>query len=364
MMEHMSRSGRWSTAVVAVALFLGGAGVGWLVTSTPPAGSVSAAETGATTTTTQTTVTTVESPAADVRTEPAIQDPTGGERIAEVAEAILPSVVQIEVAFGVGSGVIFTPDGAILTAAHVVEGTDEVVVRLADGTRVSGRVLGADSGNDIAVVQIDMDGLPAAPLALDGEPRVGQWVVALGSPWGLEATVTAGIVSAVNQTIFGPDGFPRAMIQTDAAINPGNSGGPLVDLSGRVVGINVSIFSTSGANSGVGFAVPIDRAYRVASALLEGRRFIPGFLGVRVSESPDGKAGAVISEITPGSAAEQAGLQVGDRVIRVGHVPVADPSDLAAQVRGYEAGDQVTLELVRDGETITLEVTLGAADQS
>lgn len=356
-----TRAGRWVTLVTALGLFLAGAGIGWLFSSKPPTPTpVVASQTTALSQTTAPDSSTGRAQPG-VNTAPLLEDPTSGERIAQVAELVLPSVVQIEVPFGVGSGVIFQPDGTILTAAHVVQGTDRVTVRLSDGTRVEGRVLGADTSNDIAVVKVDQEGLPAAPLALDEEPRVGQWVVALGSPWGLEATVTAGIVSAVNQTILGPDGLPRAMIQTDAAINPGNSGGPLVDLSGRVIGINVSIFSTSGANSGVGFAVPIERAYRVATAFLEGRQFVPGFLGVRVGEAADGKAGAVITEITPGSAAEKAGLRVGDRVIRVEDVEIADPSDLAAQIRGFEAGDTVTLEVVRGGETVTLTATLGAS---
>jgi serine protease Do len=282
------------------------------------------------------------------------------EPIADVAEQLLRSIVQIGLpAGGVGSGVIYASDGKIMTAAHVVEGFDTVEVVLSTGEREQGTVLGADSGNDIAVIEIDRTGLPAAPLALDSKPRVGQMAIALGSPWGLDSTVTAGIVSAVDRAL--PDfqaNRVRLMLQTDAPINPGNSGGALAGRDGRVIGINVSIFSASGANDGVGFAVPIDRAYRVAEALVAGGQFLPGYLGVSITESLDGSAGAVITEIQPSTPAASSGLQLDDRVISVDGAPIGDGDDLAAQIGGRQAGDVVQLTIVRDGEELTIDVEL------
>jgi S1-C subfamily serine protease len=258
--------------------------------------------------------------------------------------------------------VIYDPSGLVLTAAHVVEGGGAVTVLLSDGSRFDGEVLGADALNDIAVVRIETDReLPAATLALGHELRVGQLAVAVGSPWELDSTVTSGIVSAVSRPITSVDGGVLNMVQTDAAINPGNSGGALVDRQGRVIGINVSIFTETGVNEGVGFAVPIDRAFRVATALEEGGTFVPGFLGVEGDDAGVGEdPGAVIRVIQPGSAADQAGLRTGDRVVAVDGQPVSGLGELAGLVRGYEAGDTVVLDVVRDGDPLEIEVRLGS----
>ncbi len=362
-----SRPSRWPTLVMALVLFASGIGIGWLVTGDEAPSLIDDTPTtvavGASSTTAPPQDGASSLPAGGgVTTDTLIDDPVTDEPVADVAAALLPTIVQIELPFGgLGSGVVYDPDGRILTAAHVVEGVDEVRVRLSDGDRVPGVVLGADSRNDIAVIEVDRTGLPAAPLALDTEPRVGQMAVALGSPWGLDSTVTAGVISAVDRPIQTQNGF-RAMLQTDAPINPGNSGGALADRHGRVIGINVSIFSTSGANDGVGFAVPIDRAYRVAEALAGGDEFVPGFLGVVIRSSDDGAAGAVVSEVTPGTAAEQVGIRVGDRIVSVDGTPIADPSDLGAQIRDRQAGDVVSVEVVRDGESLSLDITLGARE--
>ncbi|HEX6145142.1 MAG TPA: trypsin-like peptidase domain-containing protein [Acidimicrobiia bacterium] len=286
----------------------------------------------------------------------------GEEPIADAAAAIMPSVVQIQtgsgLGSGVGSGVIYDSDGLILTAAHVVGNNDTVTVRFADGEQVEGTVLGGTSGADVAVVQVDRTGLPAAELALDDDPQVGQLAVAVGSPWGLQGTVTAGIISAVDQAIPS-GGSARAVLQTDAAINPGNSGGPLVDRDGRVLGINVSIFSLSGANDGVGFAVPIDVAHDIAERVVAGEEIQGAFLGVSLDVVDSGRAGAVIAEVTPDSAADQAGLEVDDLVIEIDGSPVQRPADLAAQVQTHQPGDTVEVVVVRDGDELTLAVTLG-----
>ena len=286
----------------------------------------------------------------------------GEEPVADAAAVILPSVVQIQTGAGsgsgVGSGVIYDSDGLILTAAHVVAGSENVTVRFNDGEEVQGTVLGGTSGADVAVVQVDRTGLPAAELAVDDEPRVGQMAIAVGSPWGLQSTVTSGIISAVDQSI--PSGASaRAVLQTDAAINPGNSGGPLVDREGRVIGINVSIFSLSGANDGVGFAVPIDIAADVAEQIVAGETIQSAFLGVVGEDVESGQAGASITEVSPGTAADEAGVEVGDLVISLDGVRIQGIADLAAQVQTHRPGATVELEVIRDGEQIVLQVTLG-----
>jgi S1-C subfamily serine protease len=282
----------------------------------------------------------------------------GEEPVADAAAVILPSVVQIQTDGGVGSGVIYDADGLILTAAHVVGDSETVTVRFDDGEEVVGTVLGGTSGADVAVVQVDRSGLPAADLALDEDPQVGQMAIAVGSPWGLQSTVTAGIVSAVDQAI--PSGeSARAVLQTDAAINPGNSGGPLVDREGRVIGINVSIFSLSGANDGVGFAVPIDIASDIAERVVAGESIQSAFLGVVGGDVESGQAGAVIGEVTEGSAADEAGIEVDDLVVSLDGVPVQGIADLAAQVQTHQPGSTVEIVVIRDSEQVTLNVTLG-----
>lgn len=359
---------RFIIVLAVLTVFLAGAGIGWLAGPPATTDAASPPDTPPTVTTAVGTETTSDilpprdntMPPADPETSPLVG--AGSEEpVADVAEALLPSVVQIELELGgLGSGVIFDSNGRILTAAHVTAGVETVLVRFANGDKVPGRVIGSDVQNDIAVIEVDRTGLPAAPLALDDRPRPGQLAIALGSPWRLDSTVTSGIISAVDQAIPGPDRIPRLMLQTDASINPGNSGGPLADRFGRIVGINVSIFSASGANDGVGFAVPIDRAYRVARAIIDGGEFEPGFLGVRIDATETGLAGSVIISISPGTAAEEAGLQVGDIVVAVDGDPIGDFTDLAAVIRNYAAGDKVELEIERDGESLVVPVELGA----
>ena len=281
----------------------------------------------------------------------------GAEPVADAAAVILPSVVQIQTGQGVGSGVIYDSNGLILTAAHVVEGADSVTVRFSDGEQVEGTVRGGTAGADVAVIEVDRTDLPAAELALDDDPQVGQMAIAVGSPWGLQGTVTSGIISAVDQAI--PQGASaRAVLQTDAAINPGNSGGPLVDRAGRVIGINVSIFSVSGANDGVGFAVPIDIAHDIAERVVAGEEIQTAYLGVSLGVVESGQAGALIDDVTAGTGADEAGLEVGDLVISIDGAPVQDGGDLAAQVQTHQPGDTVDLVVVRDGNEMTVPVTM------
>jgi S1-C subfamily serine protease len=331
----------WATLLVAVLLIAISSGVTYLLTSDSPADTATTGQAGN------------PSEAAE-----APEIVPGEEPVADVADLILPSVVQIQTPGGVGSGVVYDSDGLILTAAHVVAGSDTVTVRFNDGEEIEGTVLGGTSGADVAVVQVDRSGLTAADLALDEDARVGQLAVAVGSPWGLQGTVTAGIISAVNQSIPSGD-TARSVIQTDAAINPGNSGGPLVDREGRVLGINVSIFSLSGANDGVGFAVPIDVAYDIAQRLVAGESIETAFLGVIGRDADSGQAGAVITEVTPGSGADEAGIEVDDMVISIDGVTVQGIADLAAQVQTHQPGSTVEIVVVRDGQEQTLSVTFG-----
>ncbi len=283
------------------------------------------------------------------------------EPAAFVAEVLGPSVVQIETGLGVGSGVIFG-DGLILTNNHVVEGAFDLDVKLADGSVLPATVLGTDVNTDVAVVSVGpgLD-LPIALLATGEKAQVGQVAIAIGSPFDLQQSVTAGIVSAVDRPIRNTERGVVAMIQTDAPINPGNSGGALADRFGRVIGINTSI-QTDGlttANVGVGFAVPIDTAIRVANLLVAGEPILPGFLGVSGAEPSSGEAGVELTEITAGSAAEAAGLQVGDRVLSLNDAPVTGFAELAGMVVANQAGDTVSLEVVRAGQLVELDVTLG-----
>jgi putative serine protease PepD len=336
-----ARTSPWLIAFLAVLLVVGSSAATYLIT-TIDNDEVPAAQTA--------------EPGSDEQTAAAELVP-GEEPVADAAAVILPSVVQIQAGQGVGSGVIYDSNGLILTAAHVVEGADTVTVRFADGEQVEGTVLGGTAGADVAVIQVEGTDLPAAELALDDAPQVGQMAIAVGSPWGLQGTVTSGIISAVDQAI--PQGASaRAVLQTDAAINPGNSGGPLVDRQGRVIGINVSIFSLSGANDGVGFAVPIDIANGIAESLVAGEEIQTAYLGVSLGEVQSGQGGALIDEVTQGTGADEAGLQVGDLVISIDGAPVQDGGDLAAQVQTHQPGDTIDLVIVRDGNEVTVPVTM------
>ncbi|MGQ0849366.1 MAG: S1C family serine protease [Actinomycetota bacterium] len=325
---------------LAALLVGGGVGIGWALDnppdSAPPA------------------ITTTAAPA--VRTAPTI-DP-GEEPVAAVAEALLPSMVQIDTQFGLGSGFVYEP-GLVLTAAHVVDGDEQVLVRFADGSQTEGTVVGADVSHDIAVIAVDTGDTPPASLALGEALQVGQLAVALGSPWGLEQTVTSGVISAVNRPVVDPE-RAQVLIQTDASINPGNSGGALANRRGQVVGVNVQIFSMTGANSGVGFAVPIDTAFDIAGRLVAGTPIETAILGVTGEDATGDQTGAVIVEITAGSAADEAGLRIGDLVTAVDSQAVRSIADLAARVRSHAPGDHVELDVIRDGEALTLVATLGS----
>jgi S1-C subfamily serine protease len=296
---------------------------------------------------------------APTTTPPATSGTIGDseEPVADVAAALSSSVVQVETRNGLGSGVIIRSDGYILTAAHVVMGSREVTVRLADGTRLDGTLIGADANSDIAVIRVDQSALPAAATSTD--IRVGQIAIAIGSPWGLDQTVTSGVVSSVARTVVGSDGAPRTMIQTDAPINPGNSGGALADRHARVIGINSAIYSSSGGSDGVGFAVPIGTALSVADRLISGEQIRTALLGVEGTDPATGPVGALITGVLPDSPADEAGLRVGDLITAFDGRVIQSFPDLGAAVRAAAPGDTVTLAISRQEEEITIRVTLG-----
>jgi S1-C subfamily serine protease len=283
------------------------------------------------------------------------------EPAAYVAQVLGPAVVQLETRSGLGSGVIYDDD-LVLTNNHVIDGATTVAVTLSTGQVLRGEVVGTDTNTDVAVIRVSSDEpLPKAVLATGRKAQVGQLAVAIGSPFDLQQSVTAGIVSAVDRPIQNGEQSVVAMIQTDAPINPGNSGGALADRFGRVIGIN-TLIQTDGfttANIGVGFAIPIDTAIRIADLLTAGQPIEPGFLGVRGTPPPGGEAGVTLTEVTAGSAAEDAGLLVGDRVLSFNGAPITEFVELAGLVLANQAGDAVVLEVVRDGELIEVEAELG-----
>ena len=281
----------------------------------------------------------------------------GSERAASAAATIAPAVVQIQTRTGVGSGVVYDQSGLILTVAHVVGNSRSVDVRLADGSTVQGEVVGADTATDIAVVRIDPSNVDVvATLATDTAPVVGQLAVAVGSPFGFDQTVTSGIVSAVDRVVN-----DVAMVQTDAAINPGNSGGPLVDGQGHVIGLSDVIFTQSGGSEGVGFAIEIDLAHLVADQIVAGHPVQLALLGVSTTAPADGSRGAQVAEVVSGSAADDAGFQVGDLIVSVDGSEVADGSKLRAEIIRRAPGTAVTIGIQRDGKPMDVQVTLGAS---
>lgn len=299
-----------------------------------------------------------------VSTVPGPVPPNALEPAEAVAAALGPAVVQIETGQGLGSGFVYDRSGLIMTAAHVVDGATVVQVRLADGRRVNGRVLGSDAATDVAVVKIEpVEGLTVAQLATGVTLHVGQMAIAIGSPFGLDQTVTAGIVSALGRTTETPGGAIPA-IQTDAPINSGNSGGALADRQGRVIGINSSIITggqQSTGNVGIGFAVPIDIAKVVADRIVAGESTVGGYLGVQGTDSTGEQSGATVVAVEAGSPAASAGLREGDVVTAVGSHQVASMIDLVAQISTNRPGDVVTLTILRDGSTKSVDVTLGTA---
>lgn len=275
-----------------------------------------------------------------------------------------------------GSGVIIdAAKGYILTNAHVVENADEINVTLLDQRSFIAKVIGTDSGSDVAVIQVEADGLVAMPAGDSNTLEVGDYVVAIGNPFGLQHTVTAGIVSALGRSGLNRDGY-QDFIQTDAPINPGNSGGALVSLRGELVGINSQILSTGGGNVGIGFAIPINMAKSVMAQLLEFGEVKRGILGVNIQDVTSDMAaamgldevrGAVVSNVVEDSAAEKAGIKEGDVIDSVEGDPVRDASDLRNKIGLRRVGDKIRIGVIRDGKKRNLSAVIGTppdAEQS
>ncbi|MDB5747048.1 MAG: peptidase [Massilia sp.] len=267
--------------------------------------------------------------------------------------------------FGAGSGFIVSPDGVILTNAHVVRGASEVMVKLADRREFRARVLGSDTVTDVAVLKIDAKNLPVAPIGSSRSLQVGEWVLAIGSPFGLESTVTAGVVSATGRNLPNDGNVP--FIQTDVAINPGNSGGPLFNTRGEVVGINSQIYSQTGGYMGMSFAIPMDVAVRIKDQIVATGKVEHVKLGVSIQEVNQGFAdsfnldspeGALIFNVERGSAAERAGLKAGDVVRKVNGQPIIGSGDLPGMLAMAKPGDKVALDVWRDGKIVRLNATL------
>lgn len=264
---------------------------------------------------------------------------------------------------GVGSGFILTPDGLVMTNAHVVEGADEVIVTLTDKREFKAKIVGSDKRTDVALVKIDATGLPAVKVGDVSRLKAGEWVMAIGSPFGLENTVTAGIVSAKQRDT----GDYLPFIQTDVAINPGNSGGPLINMRGEVVGINSQIYSRSGGFMGISFAIPMDEAIRVSEQLRTAGRVTRGRIGVQigpvtkdVAESLGlGKAqGALVTGVESGSPAEKAGVEAGDIITKFEGKPIEKVADLPRLVGNAKPGSKSSLTVFRRGQSKDLAVTI------
>jgi serine protease Do len=286
------------------------------------------------------------------------------QNVIRIVKRVSPAVVSIGANDSTGSGVIIRPDGVILTNAHVVRELPQVVVRLASGARVPGRVVGRDPGIDIAVVKIQGLGLPTAPLGDSDRLEVGQAAIAIGNPLGLERTLTVGVISAKNRRLAGDN--VEGFIQTDAAINPGNSGGPLLDSRGQVVGINTLILKNA---ANLGFAVPIDLASNAAEQIIRTGRVQRVRLGVLYNDVDPEMAqafhlpvqqGVVIAGVSPGSPAARAGVREQDIIVRVDDAAVASGGDLRRALRNRRPGDRVQLTFRRGGQQLTGIAVLAA----
>jgi putative serine protease PepD len=303
--------------------------------------------------------------------------------ISSIVETALPSVVEVRTESaaaetfpspfqnpvpsprvqGLGSGWVYDAEGHVVTNEHVVGGVEEVTVVFQDGTEVTATVVGTDPSTDVAVLKLEEGHeAPVLPLGSTSSLKLGDTVIAIGSPLGLQGTVTAGIVSGLGRDIPAPNEFTIAgAVQTDAALNHGNSGGPLLDTGGRVVGMNAQIASETGANTGIGYAIPVETVKRFADQLIATGKVEHAFLGVVIE---DAENGARLADIRTGSPADEAGLRQGDVVTEVDGEPIDSADDLRSAVESHKPGDEVDLTLRRDGESATVTVTLGTRPAS
>jgi putative serine protease PepD len=360
---------RGGAAALALALIAGAAGGG-------VAGAVAATQMGALAQTVPSIVAGSDeqrgAPASSAPASPSSGQSGASSTVAgAVYNKVNRSVVQIANGQGAGSGFVVDQSGLILTNNHVVEGAESVVVIFSDGARRQGQVLGTDSGNDLAVVKVD---LPAnvTPVALGDSDKVqvGETAIAIGSPFGLDQTVTQGIISAVHRDWSPGDGSVRRnLIQTDTPINPGNSGGPLLNATGEVIGINTMIESPVRGSVGVGFSVPINTAKQLLPRLASGEQIEPAWLGisgqsidadVAQQEGLAAQSGVLVREVVPGAPAEQAGLEAGDVIAAVDGRSVASMGELVGAIAGHTPGDTIELTIDRGGRSQDVSVTLQA----
>jgi putative serine protease PepD len=320
------------------------------------------------------TTATDEEPEAATTTVASSRPVTDTTSLSDLYKEVSPSVVEISTVAedqpldpfdqqpqgGQGTGWLYDDEGHVVTNQHVVGGASRVTVQFADGTEVQARVVAADGSTDVALLELE----GAAPAGTEPlrrgsseELEIGDPVVAIGSPFGLEGSLTSGVVSGLDRTIESPDRFAiDDVVQTDAALNPGNSGGPLLDTSGRVVGMNAQIASQSGDNSGIGYAIPIETVQSVVNELLATGKVEHPYLGVQLT---DADGGARIVGVTDGGPADDAGLQAGDLVVRAAGEAIASGDELRAAVTDREPGDELTLEVRRGNATREVTVELG-----
>jgi putative serine protease PepD len=319
-------------------------------------------------------------PSASPATTERVASSQSQSSIASVVESVMPSVVEVRIegtgeanpfpgvpaptVQGLGSGWLFDNSGHVVTNQHVVDGAERVTVTFEDGTEVSARVVGSDASTDVAVLELEDVPDSATPLELGSTSalELGDPLVAIGSPLGLQGTVTAGIVSGLGRDIEAPDGFTiDGAVQTDAALNHGNSGGPLLDLDGRVIGMNAQIASDSGANSGIGYAIPVETVRSIAQQLIASGKVEHAYLGVSIEDTDEG---ARIAEVRPGGPAAEAGLREGDIVTEADGETVESADELRLAVEAHKPGDSFELTVKRDGDTKTVTVELGSRPAS
>jgi putative serine protease PepD len=360
---------RLAALVAAAALAGGGAGAGAVALTHDSGHSSAAAPVSSTSTPATSTANGSSTTSANVA--------SSTQTIGEIARSAIKSVVEIDSTsagsssqypFGgsqsqkaEGTGWVYDTKGDIVTNEHVVDGASSVTVKFSDGSSYKGTIVGKDVSSDLAVVHVNAPSSKLVPLSVgdSNDVQIGDGVVAIGNPFGLDGTVTSGIVSAVNRVIQAPDGTPIAgAIQTDAAINHGNSGGVLLNTQGKVIGVTSQIQSESGGNEGVGFAIPSDTVRSVVDQLIAGGTVQHALLGISPADAPGG--GAKVQVVEAGTAAKDAGVQVGDVITAVDGKQIADSAELRAVIESHQPGDKVTLTIRRDGATKTLAVTLGA----
>lgn len=269
---------------------------------------------------------------------------------------------------GQGSGFIISPDGYLLTNNHVVEGADTIKVKLADGREFTAVVVGTDPQSDVAVIKVEGKNLPYLRFGDSDKLDIGEWVIAIGNPFGLQQTVTVGVVSAKGRSRIGINDY-EDFIQTDAAINPGNSGGPLINIHGEVIGMNTAIVSRSGGYMGIGFAIPINMANAIKEQLIATGKVTRGWLGVVIQQMDEdlaksfgltsNKEGVLVAEVTPDSPADKAGLKDGDVIIRMNGQKITDVAELRNKIALTPPGTALVLEIIRDGKPASVTVTIG-----